>query len=468
MSVERLSPLDSLFLHIEDEHQPMHVGALAVFEGEPFAGPDGRFRIDDVRAHVASRLHLVPRFRRRLQFVPFGQGRPVWVDDEAFDLAYHVRLTALPKPGDQRQLLDLMERIQGQPLDRRRPMWELWFVEGLEGGRVGLVQKTHHALIDGISGIDVATVLLDLEPKPAEQEEQPWRPEPAPSPMELLVDTLVERASEPAEIARTVRAAVRAPGQAVSGAARLVRTVAELGRPAPSSPFNVDITRARRFEVARVPFPVVHGIKARAGTTVNDVVLAVCAGAVRSFLAGRGEEPPAPALRTMVPVSVRADDEQLALGNRVSMLGADLPVGEADPVERLRLVHGNLSHLKESGQAVGAESIVGLAGFAPPTIVGLVGRLAVKARAVNLVVTNIPGPQFPLYCMGARMLEAFPYVSMLDGLALVIALISYDGQLLFGLSGDRNALHDLQELARAIEEAAEELDGAVTGPVSLP
>ena len=460
MAYERLTAQDSSFLHLETPTSPMHVGSLGIFEGGPFLDDAGRFRLEEARRLIASRLPLVPRFRKRLQTVPLGQGRPVWVDDPAFDLGYHVRLTALPRPGTEEQLKTLMARLQAQPLDRRRPLWELWFVEGLDGDRVAIIQKTHHALVDGISGVDVATVLLDLEPKdpPSEAEVPEWEPEAAPSSTKLLAETLVERATEPAEMVRTLRASLRGPRQAVETAREVGRAVQAVGSTnAPRMPFNDKIGPHRRFEVARVSLDTVKQIKQAAGGTVNDVVLAIVAGGLRHFLDNRGIDTTDLALRTMVPVSVRDETERMKLGNRVSAMVAELPVGIADPVERLETVTSQMRDLKESRQAVGAEVLASLMEFAPPTVLNLAARLVPRQRAVNLVVTNVPGPQLPLYCMGARMLEAFPYVGVADNLGLVVGLVSYDGQLGFGLSGDRDLVPDLHVLAEGIEKAASEL-----------
>ncbi len=470
MPYDRLSPQDSVFLHVEDDHQPLHVGALAYFEAGPLRDAEGGFDLERVRRRIASRLHLVPRFRKRIMTVPFDQGRPVWVDDEDFDLAYHVRLTAIPAPGSEAQVKLLMDRVQAQILDRRRPLWELWFVDGVDGDRVALIQKTHHALVDGVSGIDVATVLLDLEPDTADVEAPPWTPEPPPEASALLVDSLVERASEPAEVLRSARAALRVPKDVAERAGQVARTVLDLAHPAPSAPWNVPVTPHRRFEPARVELERAKVLRRAAsdrghdleGTTLNDVVLTACAGAMRRYLLDRGDDvPDGLVYRAMVPVSVRDVSEQMALGNRVSMMTADLPVGDPDPVERLRFVHAHMASRKEMGEALGADTIMGVTGYAPPTLLALGARLAVRTMPMNTVITNIPGPQVPLYCLGARMLEAFPYVCVVDGMAMIIAVISYDGMLAFGLSGDRSAMADLDALAAAVPAAFTELEDAL-------
>jgi len=456
---ERLSAQDASFLHMETAISPMHVGSLGLFESGPFLDDSGRFRLDDARRLIESRLVHVPRFRRKLMEVPLSQGRPVWVDDERFDIGYHVRLTALPRPGAQEQLLSLMGRLQSQPLDRRRPLWELWFVEGVEGDRLAIIQKTHHALVDGISGVDVATVLLDLEPTPppAPDEVEPWEPEPAPTNAQLLGETLMERATHPAEISRTVRAWFRGPREAArtwQGVGRMLQAVGTAG---PRLPFNAPIGPHRKYELARVDLEHVKAIKNAFACTVNDVVLTAVAGGLRLYLEGHDVPVDGLVVRTMVPVSVRDDTQRMTLGNRVSAMVAELPIGVADPEQRLRLVHEQMRDLKESGQAVGAEVLTSLLDYAPPTLLSLAARLVPRQRAVNLVVTNVPGPQVPLYCMGARMLEAFPYVGIAENLGVVVGVVSYDGQLGFGITGDRDLLPDLGVLAEGIEKAIAEL-----------
>ena len=461
MSYDRLSAQDASFLHVEQEHQPMHVGSLGVFEAGPLLDHAGRFRLDDARREIARRLHLVPRFRKKLMTVPYGQGRPVWVDDEAFDLAYHVRLTALPRPGDEEQLKALMNRLQSQTLDRRRPLWELWFVEGLAGERVAIIQKTHHALVDGISGVDVATVLLDLEPSPPKADAPDWEPHKAPAPPQLLAESLWERATQPAEMVRSMRAAMRGPRrlaeQAAERASQVSRLVSAASTTAPEMPWNAAVTPHRRFEMARVPLDVAKAVKNAAGCTLNDVVLAAVTGGLRIFLESRGLDVDGVTLKAMCPVSVRDDSERMALGNRVSAMIVELPVGEADPAARLAAIGTHTREVKESGMAVAAEALIGLGDYAPPTLLSLGARLASVGRPVNLGITNVPGPQIPLYCLGARMLEAFPYVGIIDNQGLMVAVLSYDGQLSFGLTSDRDLLPDLDVLAEGIEKSFTEL-----------
>jgi WS/DGAT/MGAT family acyltransferase len=457
---DRLSALDASFLHLERLETPMHVGAVSIFEGAPFLDESGRFRLAEVRRLVNSRLHLIPRFRKRLMFVPFEQGRPVWVDDARFDIGYHVRLTALPHPGSREQLLALTSRVQAQLLDRDRPLWELWFVEGLEGGNIGLIQKTHHALVDGVSGVDVATVLLDFTPEPTFLEPPRWVIEPPPSPGRLFVDTIYERTTEPAEIARTARRIVRTPQRTVARTGQLGRalsTLVDRNSIVASTPLNVRVGRRRRFEGVRVSLDDVKAIRHGLGGTVNDVVLAGVAGGLRRLFESRGEDVTDLRLRALCPVSVRDDSERMQLGNRVSAMFVDLPLGEPDPTQRLQAVRSTTSDLKDRQQAVGAAFLVDLTQFAAPTLLGLAARLAHRQPFFNLVITNVPGPQVPLYCMGARMLEAFPVVPLTRNTALGIAILSYCGQLHLGLYVDADAVDDVAVLAAGLEDSFAEL-----------
>lgn len=456
----RLSAQDASFLHAETPETPMHVGSLAVLRGEPLFDGAGRFRIDDFRDHVQSRLHLVPLFRKKLMEVPFGQGRPVWVDDGAFDIAYHVRITALPAPGNEEQLKLLCSRLQSHQLDRTKPLWELWVVEALEGGRVALIQKTHHALVDGVSGVDVATVLLDFSPETAQYPSEPWEPAPAPNPLQLLAETLWQRTTEPAEIVRSVRAAMRGPRRVAQRAAELATSFSTMLRTdavAPKTSLNQRVGQHRRLEGVRTSLDEVKATKNALGGTVNDVVLAGVTGGLRQLLLARGEDVAGLTLRAMVPVSVRDESERMQLGNRVSAMFVPLPVGEDDPLVRLRIIQQATRELKDRKQAVGAEFLVQMTQYAPQTVLSLASRLAHRQRFANLVITNVPGPQQALYVMGAEMLEAFPIVPLAGNTGVGIAILSYNGQLNLGLHGDRDTCSDLHVLAESMEKAFAEL-----------
>jgi WS/DGAT/MGAT family acyltransferase len=461
MPYDRLTSIDASFLRLERLETPMHVGALSVFEGAPFFGDDGRFRLRAVRDLVASRLHLIPRFRKRIQDVPLDAGEPIWVDDERFDIGYHVRLTALPAPGARDQLIALFERVQAQVLDRSRPLWELWFVEGLEGGHVALFQKTHHALVDGVSGVDVATVLLDFEPEPRILDAPPWRPEPAPPSARLLVDTMKELVAGPQALIDATRRAVEVPRRAVDRVTELVRSLATLregGIVAPRTSLNHPVEgRSRSFGLVPVPLDDVKTVRRAFGGTVNDIVLAGIGGGIARLLDSRGELHPDLVLKVFCPVSVRDDSQHLQLGNKISAMFVPLPVGELDPVARLAAVQRTTTGLKEREQAVGAAALLGLTQYAAPTLMGLGARLVHHQPLVNLVCTNVPGPQVPLYCLGARMLEAYPMVPLARNLNLGVAILSYCGTLQIGLLADRDQWPDLEVLEAGIDESFAEL-----------
>jgi diacylglycerol O-acyltransferase len=460
---DRLTALDASFLHLEDATSHMHVASVTVFEGPP---PTHRELLD----HVERRLSLVPRFRQKLRTIPLGQGRPVWVDDPHFNLEYHVRATALPPPGSEQQLKYLASRVFAQQLDRTKPLWEIWLVQGLDRGdrspgeaeRFALLSKTHHCLVDGVAGVDITAVLFDTAAEPTTPPDAgpQWQPLPEPTSAQLLGDALIERATQPAEIVRSARSAVRAPRRVVSagiGAASAVGALARTGLGAPPSPLNVDIGPHRRFDWVRAELSEVKEIKNRLGGTVNDVVLAVVTGALRKFLQERGEDADATTLKALVPVSVRRDDEYGMTGNRVAGMMAPLPVYEEDPLERLRIISEELTGLKDSGQAVGAQVLTQLSGFAPPTVLAQAGRLQARQRFFNLVVTNVPGPQMPLYVLGRQLLDVFPLAPLAKRQAVCIAIMSYNGKLNFGLLGDFDAMPDLEVIAGGINSSLDEL-----------
>ena len=453
MGYDRLSASDTAFLRVETAHEPQHVGSLSVLEGAPLRDSAGRIRFDDVVAHVEGRLHRVPRLRQRVMDVPYGQGRPIWIDDTEFDIDHHVRLTALPRPGDDAQLAALKSRLQAVSLDRDRPLWEMWIVDGLAGGDIGLILKVHHALGDGIANVDLALALLDIEADPEEPDPPgPWRPRAGPSPSRLLVESLWDQAARPARLVRSARELVRDPGPAFRSVTNIIRTASDLGaRPVPA-PWNVPVGRHRRWVPAEVPFSSVREVRARHRVTVNDVVLAACAGALRTFLVERGEEVDGRSMKAMIPVSLRTDQEHGdTLGNRVSLMMVDLPVDEPDPDARLDRVHAVTTEAKRSGLVDGAETIVRLADGITPLAAPLT-RLVSRRIPMNLVVTNIPGPPVPLYLMGSRLLRTYPYVEVIDNEGLTIAVVSYDDRLFFGLTSDRDVLPDLGRVAESIEK----------------
>ncbi len=455
---DRLSGLDASFLQLEHGPAHMHVASTTVFEGP---APE----YEEFRDHIASRLHLVPRFRQKLRFVPFGQGRPVWVDDPRLNLDYHVRHTALPPPGTEDQLRTLAARIFSQRLDRSKPVWEMWLIDGLDGGRFAIVAKTHHALVDGVSGVDITTVLFDLDPDPERTSEpQPWLPEPEPSGAQLLADALVERVANPAAVVRGTRAVLRAPRQMASAAIEGLEAAGSLirtGLAAPPSPLNRRIGPYRRFAWVRADLAELKRIKGEAGGTVNDVILAAVTGALGRHLRSRGESTRDLELRAMVPISVRTDDEHGALGNRVSAMMAPLPVWCDDPIERLRTVTARMGDLKSSRQAVGASLLTEASDFAPPTIAAQAARLQSRQRFFNLVVTNVPGPQFPLYLLGRELQDVFPMVPLAENQAVCFGIMSYNGRVNFGITADYDAMPGVEALAGDARAAIDELSAAV-------
>jgi diacylglycerol O-acyltransferase len=465
MTSDRLTGLDASFLHLEDASSHMHVAGVMLFEGPPppYA---------DLLEAFERRLPLVPRYRQRLAFVPLAQGRPRWVDDPHFNLRYHVRSTALASPGSERQLKDLAGRVFSQQLDRDKPLWEVWLVEGLDDDRFAVLSKTHHALVDGISGVDIMSVLFDTSPEPSAPTDpgDRWLPRPLPSRTQLLAEALVERATIPAEIGRSARAVLRGPRRIAAGirdAAVGVGAMAWAGlNPAPSSPYNKPIGPHRRFTWVRTDLKDVKAIKDELGGTVNDVVLSVVAGGLGRHLRRRGVNTDGLELKAMVPVSVRTDVQRGALGNRVAAMMAPLPVWCQEPVARLDIVSEQLKGLKSGGQAVGAQVLTDLSGFAPPTIMDQASRLMARQRFFNLVVTNVPGPQFPLYLLGRRMLDPFPMVPLAKNQALGVALLSYDGHINFGLVGDYDLMWDLDDFADDLEESLAELADAAAVELS--
>jgi diacylglycerol O-acyltransferase / wax synthase len=444
---DRLTALDSTFLHLEDHSAAhMHVASVMVFEG---SAPSHRELVE----HVNARLHLVPRYRQKLAFVPLGQGRPVWTDDPHFNPYYHIRHTALPKPADDAALKRLAGRLFSQRLDRSKPLWEIWLVQKMSGGRFALVAKTHHALVDGISGVDITTVLFDTAREPAPTAPaSTWSAKPLPGPAKLLGEALLERTTVPNEMLRGARALLRAPRRAVSQVREGLlsvgaTTMAGISAPAPPTPFNVDIGPHRRYTYIDADLARFKAIKDSLGGTLNDAVLTSVTLALGRYLRRQGIDTDGLVLKAMVPVSVRSRAQRGALGNQVAAMWAPLPVGISTPAEAMSSVAAAMEDLKSSGQAVGAQVLTELAGFAPPTILSQAARLQARQQFFNLVVTNVPGPQFPLYLLGRELRRLYPVVPLAARQALGIAVMSYDGHLGFGLLGDYDALPELDAIA---------------------
>src|SRR3954466_11503800 len=452
---DRLSAVDATFLAQERANSHMHVGAVLIFEGPAPA-------YADFLTHIRSRLHLVPRYRHKLAFPPVETGRPVWIDDPSFNLEYHVRHTALPSPGSEEQLRALAARVHSQQLDRAKPLWEAWLVQGLEGNRFALISKTHHALVDGISGVDLATVLFDVQPvpRPAEADDG-WAPRPEPSTATMVAKTVEDVATLPARVARRAEHAIQRPRPAISRLTEAVEGLGEFGwafaNPAPTVPLNDQIGSHRRLRWVRGDLSQYKQIKNAFGGTVNDVVLAVVAGALRRWLQSRGIRTEGLELRAQIPVSIRAEDEHGQLGNKLTVMRAPIPVYIDDPVARLRTVNEAMDGIKQSKQALGAEMISRFNDFAPPTLLAQAARINFSTRLFNLVVTNVPGPQVPLYVLGRELEDIFPVGFLPPNHALFVAIMSYNGGINFGLLADFDSMDDVELITAGIERAVAEL-----------
>jgi len=458
--LDRLTAIDASFLTNETSTSHMHVGAILIFEGPP---P----RYLDLVDHVRGRLGKVPRFRQRLVVPPLEAGRPLWADDVNFNLTYHIRHTALPEPGGEEELRRLAGRVFSQQLDRSKPLWELWLAQGLERDRFAILTKTHHAMVDGISGVDIATVLFDLEPVPEPAaEEEDWVPHPSPTTAELVSRGAIDVALAPVKLAERAVEAVRHPESAAKRLTEALEGLSEVvgafADPAPDVPLNRPIGPHRRFLWARSELATFKRIKDTLGGTVNDVVLATVTGALRSWLHQHGVRTEGLELRALVPVSIRSEDERGNLGNRIAAMRGPLPVYVEDPVRRLRVVAEQMDGLKRSKQALGAEVISRFNDFAPPTLLAQASRINFSTRLFNLIVTNVPGPQIPLYILGRELEEVFPVAFLPQNHALAVAIMSYNGRIGFGLLADYDSMEDAETLARGLTESLAELEAAAS------
>ena len=452
-----LSPSDMSSLLAERGPIHVHVGGTTVMEGDPPT-------YEELLAHVDSRLALVPRFRQRVTEVPLGLSNPMWADDADFDLRWHVRHSALPRSGTMAQLRELVGRVMSQPLDFSRPLWQLYMIEGLEGGRHAVISKTHHALVDGVSAIDVGTILLDPNPEGTEMEvaEDRWDPD-EPSPEMLFVRAATERVRGPVRSARkTAREALTMPRETAGRVLRTAEAFRGLAAGGPSCPrtsLNVEIGRDRRVGFAATSLQALKDARGEGGATVNDVILSAATGALRAFLERRGDQVPDRVV-ALVPMSIRRPEEEHDLGNRIATLLVNLPLAEPDPAHRLELVHEETSRVKDSEQARAASLVIEASGWAPPTINRALSGAISRPLVFNLAISNVPGPQVPFYLLGRRMREVYPFVPLSPQRhALSIGVVSYDGGVYFGLVGDRDVLADIDELTAALEEAiAEQVD----------
>ena len=462
--MEWMSPMDASFLHIEGPNNPMHIGGLSIFEGP--APPFER-----VEQMVSARLDAVPRYRQKVRFVPLGLGRPVWVDDPHFNLAYHLRHSALPTPGSEDILRRQAARIFAHQLDRRKPLWEIWMLEGLSENRWALLSKVHHCMVDGVAATDLMTVMFDEVS--SEATGSGWQPAPEPSDAELVLRTLTHQALNPSEQLRMIRAATRRPRATLTQGVEFVRAVASasgLLKPLGDTSLVGPVGPHRAWSTAYVHLSDVKTIRAALGGTVNDVVLTIVAGGLRELLTSRGEAVEGRSVRALVPVSVRRAGEKGVYNNRVSAMFADLPVGIADPEQRLARVREQMDGLKQSKQAVAGEVLTSLSGFAPPLLLALGGRLAARSPSlgVHTGVTNVPGPQSSLQTLGRRMLESFPFVPVIGHVRTSIAIFSYDGGLYFGVTGDYDSSRDIDVLTTGVEASMRELLASAAPAAGTP
>lgn len=463
---EPLSYLDSSFLALETRTTHMHVAGVAIFEANELGDGQGGIDMDRIRAHIASKLQYIPRYRQRLAFVPYNRAA-VWIDDDSFNFDYHVRHTSLPRPGSDEQLKKLAGRIVGQQLDRSKPLWELWVAEGLEDNRFAIIAKIHHCMIDGISGVDLTTILMNVAPSSEIENSPEWTPRPHPSPTELAVAELARTARRGLDTLTSVGGSVREGKEMVETLAHRASAVTSSLRSgwltaAGRTPLNATIGPNRRFDWTEISLERVKAVKSALGGSLNDVVLATTAGAIRHYLEqDRGFSTDGVEFRVMAPVSVRKTDQRGTLGNQVAMWLVPLPVDEADPVVRLQVVSRTTTHLKKTDQALGASTLVELSRGTPLPLMSLAARLAANAiRPFNMTVTNIPGPQFPMYLLEAKMAANFPIVPLWAQHGLGIALFSYDGKLLWGLHADLDVVADTDAFKKAIHYSFEELETA--------
>jgi diacylglycerol O-acyltransferase / wax synthase len=456
--MDRLGPLDALFVNAEDGVTHMHIGSCAVFAGPPPA-------FADIVALVESKLPLLPRYRQKLRIVPGGLTHPVWVDDSQFHLGYHVRHSALPPPGGEAELEHLMGRLMSQELDRDRPLWEAWVVEGLSDGRWALVSKVHHCMVDGVSGTDMMAVLLDRSPDTTTARPAPWTPSREPTDAELVLGAAWEIALLPMRQMSAVASSLLSPRTAlrqVADAAAGIRSLARYARPAPSLSIEGAIGPHRRYAAARCTLDDAKVVRGAFGESINDVVLAAVAGAFRDVLAARGDALDDVTLRTLVPASVRAAGDTTP-NNQVSMMIAELPVAVADPLRRLTAVHAGMIEAKAAHQIEAGAAVTSIASFTPPVLQAVAVRAATATlrrmpqHNINTVTTNVPGPQHPLYALGREMLEYLPFVPITYGMRIGVAIVSYNGRLAFGLTGDYDSVPDLEVVARGIEAGIAEL-----------
>jgi len=452
---ERLSAQDASFLLFETQNVHMHIAATQIFELGPLETPDGGVDIQTIRRATEAVLHLIPRYRQKLAWIPFFD-HPVWVDDSDFNLDYHIRHSALPRPGRIEQLKRLSARLMSIPLDRARPLWETWVIEGLEGNRFAVITKIHHCMLDGEAGADLAQILMSPDPRYRIPEDPPaYIPRPAPTPLELFRGEVAFRASLPVQAIRDIRNLSRQTENLRDEIGIRARALGDLVglavRPPSETPMNADVGPHRNFDWLTMDLAAVKAVRRAFGCTVNDVVLTVVTGAVRRFLERRRVRPDDVEFRVSAPVSVRRDVERGDMGNHVSAWIVELPIGESDPRKQLKAIHAATQDLKASKQALGVEMMMAAAEWSPGVLLSLGARAA--SGPINMIVTNVPGPQFPLYMTGAKLLASFPQVPLLKGTGVGVALFSYDGKVFWGFNGDYTSMPDLEFFRQYVEDA---------------
>jgi WS/DGAT/MGAT family acyltransferase len=461
VNYERLTALDETFLAFETPNTYMHVALVTLFEPGSLVDGGG-LDIDRIRRYFASRLHLVPRYRQKLRMIPLT-GDAVWIDDSHFEMEYHVRHASLPRPGGMKQLQRRCAEILERPLDRERPMWESWFIEGLEGGRFAMITKVHHCMVDGVAGVDILAALLALEPTPSIEAPARWKPRAAPGDRELLGDEMVRRVRASGRLLRGLGALASDPSRTGSEVPKRVSALVNLLRASaaipPPAPFNQPVGPHRRLAWTETAIDDIVRIKATLGGSLNDVVLATTAGAVRRFLEARGEAVVDP-FRVVVPVSVRTRDERGQTGNRVSAWIVDLPVDETAPKRRHARIVEMTKALKHDQSALGGQMLTEAAELTTGNILSLGARFINQSHLYNMIVTNVPGPHVPLYLLDSRMAESFPHVPLFADQGLGIALFSYDTKLYWGIAADWDLVPDVADLGSFVDEAFAELCAA--------
>jgi diacylglycerol O-acyltransferase len=457
---DRLSALDAAFLGIEDGNAHMHIGAVAIFDAGPLAAPGGGIDFERIVAGVGAAIQQKDRFKQKLKTIP-GANWPVWIDDARFNLRYHVRHTSLPAPGNERLLKRLAGRIMSEELDRAKPLWELWFVEGVEGGSFAVISKIHHAMADGVAGADLLSVLMNADPDRAPKRSDGWEPRPAPTSQRLVIDELTRLARIPVSLLGVGWRALMRPREVISSvwdeAVSIGSTLEKALSPASETEFNQKIGPHRRFDWSRLDLAEISEVAKQLGGTLNDVVLTVISGVIRENFNARGLALRDLDFRVMVPVSVRGGDERGELGNRVSMLVVPLPLDEADPRRRHERVCAATREAKGSGQRAIGEALAEIADVTGSNVLTTLLRIGLQSRVANLVVTNVPGPPFAVYLFGAKLREVYPVVPLGLNQALGVALFSYDGALYWGFNADWDQLPDLHELVDLVDREFAEL-----------